>query len=96
MENKNKELAHVEDPVERTMSIEIQKSRISEETYLADDAVTDRTKKSPAEKRLLLKSDLVIVPLAALIYFTAYLVCHYSRPFSSMVPCQKHSVDHHS
>ena len=76
MEDKTKEPSHVEDPVERTVSVEIQKPRISEETYLADDAVVEKQKKTPAEKRLIWKSDLVIVPLSALIYFTAYLVCH--------------------
>lgn len=72
MEKQAAELAHVEDPVEREVDISIQKPQMSEATYVSDDA--EKTKKSPAERKLLLKTDLIVVPLAALIYFTAYLV----------------------
>ena len=38
------------------------------------DERTNSHHKSPMERKLVLKADLVIVPLAALIYFVAYLV----------------------
>ena len=41
--------------------------------YIADTNPTSHHK-SAAERRLVLKCDLVIIPLAALIYFVAYLV----------------------
>ncbi len=45
--------------------------------YVADTN-PDSHHKSVGERRLVLKADIVIVPLAALIYFVAYLVsyCH--------------------
>jgi hypothetical protein len=73
MEKQTAELAHVEDPVEREVDINIHKPQMSETTYVGEDA--ERKKKSPAERKLVLKTDITIVPLAALIYFTAYLVC---------------------
>jgi hypothetical protein len=44
--------------------------------------------KSAAERRLILKCDLVIVPLAALIYFSAYLVCYEPTVLSSNIANQ--------
>ena len=69
MEKQNEDLKHVEKPVEET--VEIQKLDVAETTYQGDGG---EKQKSPAERRLLLKSDLVILPLAALVYLTAYLV----------------------
>ncbi|KAH8805236.1 retrograde regulation protein 2 [Xylogone sp. PMI_703] len=42
-------------------------------TAYVTDSSSDPHRKSAAERRLILKCDLVIVPLAALIYFAAYL-----------------------
>jgi hypothetical protein len=43
-------------------------------TAFTRDERTNPHHKSPMERRLIMKADLVIVPLAALIYFVAYLV----------------------
>lgn len=48
-------------------------SKIIEKAYHDEDTF-EKTKKSAAERKLLRKTDLVIVPLCSLIYFTAYLV----------------------
>lgn len=57
--------------VERVDSIDTQK--VPSTAYIADTN-GDSHHKSVAERRLVLKADLLIVPFAALIYFVAYLV----------------------
>lgn len=42
-------------------------------SYIVDE--TNSHKKSKEERALVIKCDLVIVPLGALLYFVAYLVC---------------------
>lgn len=46
----------------------------SPSTAYVADTTPDSHHKSKAERRLILKADCLIVPLAALIYFVAYLV----------------------
>jgi uncharacterized membrane protein YdfJ with MMPL/SSD domain len=58
--------------VERVDSIDAQK--VPSTAYVADTN-GDSHHKSVAERKLVLKADLLIVPFAALIYFVAYLVC---------------------
>ncbi|KIX04968.1 uncharacterized protein Z518_05840 [Rhinocladiella mackenziei CBS 650.93] len=58
------------------MAVAIEKQGVKGTAYTGDDTVNKeekKLKKSAAERKLLLKTDLVVVPLAALIYFTAYL-----------------------
>ncbi len=59
--------------LERTESVLHEKLRST--AYIADSDPNSHHK-SAAERRLVLKCDLVIVPLAALIYFSAYLVSY--------------------
>jgi hypothetical protein len=58
--------------LERTESIANEKGL---STAYITDTEHDSHHKSAAERRLVLKCDLLIVPLSALIYFVAYLVC---------------------
>ena len=48
--------------------------RMSETAFVAEENDTKRIK-TTAERRLVWKTDLLVLPLAALIYFSAYLVC---------------------
>ncbi len=66
------EIGGVEAHVENA-TLEDDGEKVSLTAYTRDD-MTSSHRNSPVERRLVLKADLVIVPLAALIYFAAYLV----------------------
>ena len=61
-------ISHVESASEG-----IENEKLNSTVFVAEDTL-DSHHKSKAERRLVLKADLVILPLAALIYFAAYLV----------------------
>lgn len=85
MEKQNVEPFHVERPVESAVDIDIEKPQhLPETAYVGEHAEEVKRKKTPAERKLVWKSDLTIVPLAALIYLVAYLVC---PPPPFMAPC---------
>lgn len=85
MEKPHAEMLHVEDPVEKAIDLEVQKPQtMSETAYVNEAADTEKTKKSAAERKLLWKADLTIIPMAGLIYLVAYLVSPSAlRSFSS-------------
>jgi hypothetical protein len=57
------------------MDLEIQKPpAMSEKAYVREAADAEKMKKSAAERKLVWKADLTILPLAGLIYLVAYLV----------------------
>lgn len=85
MEKQNVEPLHVERPVESAVDIDIEKrNNLPETAYVGDNAEDVKRKKTPAERKLVWKSDLTIVPLAALIYLVAYLV---RPPPPFIAPC---------
>lgn len=66
-------LNHVENE-EMAVDIADQKSAYGEKTFTGEEEGGGKIKKSALERRLVRKLDLIIVPIAGLMYFTAYMV----------------------
>ncbi|KIW39102.1 uncharacterized protein PV06_08913 [Exophiala oligosperma] len=65
-------LNHVENE-EMAVDIADQKSAYGEKTFTGEEEGGGKIKKSALERRLVRKLDLIIVPIAGLMYFTAYM-----------------------
>jgi hypothetical protein len=72
MEKHTVDLSHVENHSLAEKAVSLDKAGVNETAFVAEGL--EKWKKTPAERRLVLKTDLTVVPLAALIYFVAYLV----------------------
>ena len=70
--NKHGTVEGVENVNDSTSGISVPIEKISPTAYLANHESSHH--KSKAERGMILKADLLIVPLCALLYFVAYLV----------------------
>tara|TARA_R110002060_G_scaffold24894_1_gene33934 strand:- start:77 stop:325 length:249 start_codon:yes stop_codon:yes gene_type:complete len=78
---------HKED--EKAVSIPLEHIENSNKRIASEDAAEDTVGASKREKRLVLKIDLLILPLIAMVYFFASMVPPYVSKSGELANCEK-------